>query len=95
VYWIGTYLLPVASVLSFAKTPPCSVEEKVTGNALSPDPDGPIPSIGAREKPGRSGEGELKGAPGLAINQIVLPWRARAIANLPIFYQAHEKAGAP
>jgi len=28
--WIGTYLLPVASVLSFAKTPPCSVEEKFT-----------------------------------------------------------------
>jgi hypothetical protein len=28
--WIGTYLLAVASVLSFAKTPPCSVEEKFT-----------------------------------------------------------------
>jgi hypothetical protein len=28
--WIGSYLLPVASALSFAKTPHCSVGEKFT-----------------------------------------------------------------
>src|SRR4029453_13286703 len=28
--WIGTYLLPVGLALSFARTPHCSVGEKVT-----------------------------------------------------------------
>jgi hypothetical protein len=34
--WIGTYLLPVASDLSFAKSQPCSVEEKFM-TVLLPD----------------------------------------------------------
>jgi hypothetical protein len=76
--WIGTYLLPVASVLTFAKTPPCSVEEKFTKaqkSASSQFTGLRTANTGNRKAGPLWGGGEIQRAPSLTIDQIVVPRR--------------------
>jgi hypothetical protein len=75
--WIGTYLLPVASYLSFAKTPHCSVEEKFTAASKFVSGRSTEARTAARgkRKAGLLLEGEIQRVPGLTIDQIVVPRR--------------------